>query len=146
MQRKTDLSSTGTTLLSTLMHEGIQNMDMSRVSAMLEMCNKALTGLTADRLRQLLLIATSRRFLDRLVNNLQRKAGQEAKMLAASKEVQARQRESKAQLVALAPKVKDLMSRTRSMKGASEAGISGLLNGRKSTRPYERARERTTTL
>ena len=45
------------------------------------------------------------RYVDRLSSNLQRKAGQEAKMLAAAAETQARQQESRAMLAGLQPKV-----------------------------------------
>jgi hypothetical protein len=46
-----------------------------------------------------------RRYVDRLSSNLQRKAGQEAKMLAAAAETQARQQENRAMLASLQPKV-----------------------------------------
>lgn len=53
-----------------------------------------------------------RRYVDRLSSNLHRKAGQEAKMLAAAAETQARQQESRAMLASLQPKVGDrLLSR-----------------------------------
>lgn len=48
-----------------------------------------------------------RRYVDRLSGNLHRKAGQEAKMLAAAAETQARQQESRAMLASLQPKVGD---------------------------------------
>jgi hypothetical protein len=48
-----------------------------------------------------------RRYVDRLSSNLHRKAGQEAKMLAAAAETQARQQESRAMLASLQPKVRD---------------------------------------
>lgn len=47
------------------------------------------------------------RYVDRLSSNLQRKAGQGAKMLAAADETQARQQESRAMLASLQPKVGD---------------------------------------
>jgi len=46
------------------------------------------------------------RFLERMTTALTRKAGQEAKLLAAAKEVEARRNEAKLQLMALAPKVR----------------------------------------
>jgi hypothetical protein len=46
-----------------------------------------------------------RRYVERLSGSLQRKAGQEAKMLAAAAETQARQQESRAMLAGLQPKV-----------------------------------------
>lgn len=45
------------------------------------------------------------RFLERMTAALTRKAGQEAKLLAAAKEVEGRRNEAKLQLMALAPKV-----------------------------------------
>lgn len=45
------------------------------------------------------------RYVERLSGNLRRKAGQEAKMLAAAAETQARQQESRAMLASLQPKV-----------------------------------------
>lgn len=45
------------------------------------------------------------RYMERLQSSLQRKAGQEAKMLAAAAETQARKQENRATLVSLQPKV-----------------------------------------
>lgn len=45
------------------------------------------------------------RYVDRLSSSLQRKAGQEAKMLAAAAETQARKQESRSLLASLQPKV-----------------------------------------
>lgn len=60
--------------------------------------------------RLLVLICTyclpARRYVDRLSGNLHRKAGQEAKMLAAAAETQAKQQESRALLAGFQPKVR----------------------------------------
>lgn len=48
---------------------------------------------------------TPSRFLERMAAELARKAGQEARLLGAVKEVEARRHEAKAQLVSIAPKV-----------------------------------------
>jgi hypothetical protein len=45
------------------------------------------------------------RYLERLGSSLQRKAGQESKMLAAATETQTRKQENRAMLVSLQPKV-----------------------------------------
>lgn len=70
------------------------------------------------------------RYLDRLTSSLQRKAGQEAKLLAAAQEVIARKNESRAALVSLQPKLSELVDRTRNIKASVEAALAQHFNGR----------------
>jgi hypothetical protein len=66
----------------------------------------------------------------RLAANLQRRAGQEARLLAAAREVAARQQEARAALVGLHPRVAELVERTKRLKAHVEKVMPGLVNGR----------------
>eukprot|EP00879_Flechtneria_rotunda_P026236 GHRR01027962.1.p1 GENE.GHRR01027962.1~~GHRR01027962.1.p1 ORF type:complete len:147 (+),score=27.52 GHRR01027962.1:581-1021(+) len=70
------------------------------------------------------------RYVERLQGSLQRKAGQEAKMLAAAAETQARKQESRAALAGIQPKLAEVVDCTRKIKKAVEAALSKQFNGR----------------
>lgn len=57
------------------------------------------------------------RYVERLSSSLRRKSGQEAKMLAAAAETQARQQESRATLASLQPKVGGVDTRVDRLAG-----------------------------
>ncbi|GFH10762.1 uncharacterized protein HaLaN_06135 [Haematococcus lacustris] len=65
---------------------------------------QALSLLQGQRVRELLMLATSPRYLERRALALARRAGQESKLLAAAAEAERRKHEAKAQLVALSHK------------------------------------------
>lgn len=111
--------------------QAVRDVDASSVRSMLAAVDAALEHLRSQRLQQLLLIAGSRSYLDRLVAGLQRRGGQEARMLAASRESEARRNESKGQLVGLAPKVAQMVERMREIKGHVERTVGAQLGGRR---------------
>ena len=61
IQRRSDITSSGTDLLASLLPESIRSVDASCISTMLEAANGALALVVADRLRQLILVAGSAR-------------------------------------------------------------------------------------
>ncbi|WIA38653.1 hypothetical protein OEZ86_001962 [Tetradesmus obliquus] len=98
---------------------------------MLACVEALLAALNDEKLRQLLMISSSSRYMERLQGSLQRKAGQEARMLAAAAETQARKQESRATLVGLQPKLAEIVSQTRSVKKAVEASLAKQFAGRR---------------
>ncbi len=71
-----------------------------------------------------------RRYLDRLAASLERKAGQEARLLAAAREAAQRRREAQSQLASAAPKLAELVARTRAVKAATEKALAVMLGRR----------------
>ncbi|KAG1671710.1 hypothetical protein FOA52_007502 [Chlamydomonas sp. UWO 241] len=158
-QRKAELAHPGTELLSALLPEAVQkarlpssvahrvhrskelirrphglpnenSVDGHSAAALLEAVDAAAGATSAGRLRQLLMLCSSARYFERTAGALERKAGQEARMLAAAVEADKRKREAQAQLASIAPKVTVLVARTRSTKARSEAAMARLFAGR----------------
>eukprot|EP00775_Hariotina_reticulata_P008742 gene8742-8922_t len=124
-------SSSNADLLRALAPELVAATDLGGVLQMLQTVDGLIAALNDDKLRQLLMISSSSRYLERLSSNLQRKAGQESKMLAAAAETQARKQESRATLVSLQPKLADIVERTRSIKQSVEVALSKQFSGRR---------------
>ncbi len=59
---------------------------------------------------------TTRRYFERLAGGLERRAGQEARMLAAAKEAEVRGREARAALLGVGPKIAEAVARTRAAR------------------------------
>jgi hypothetical protein len=93
-QRRAELASPGTELLSALLPEGVQKVDGHGAAALLEAVDAAVGAASAARLRQLLMLRSSARYFERTAGALERKAGQEARMLAAAVEADKRKREA----------------------------------------------------
>ncbi|GBF99758.1 hypothetical protein Rsub_12533 [Raphidocelis subcapitata] len=131
-QRRAELSGGGggADMLHALLPPAVAAVDARDVGRLLAAVEGALSALADPQLRQLLLIAGSARYLDRLSRELGRKAGQEAKMLAAAKEADARRHESRAALAALAPRSAALAERTRIAQRGVEAALSAQLGRR----------------
>lgn len=105
--------------------------DASRVQAMLAAIDAVLEQLTSPELKQVLLTCTSRQYLERLCAKLQRKAGQEQRLLAAAAEAQTKMHHAKHSLIAVQPKISALVERTKAIKQYVEKALAGLLNGRR---------------
>ncbi|EFJ50509.1 hypothetical protein VOLCADRAFT_80276 [Volvox carteri f. nagariensis] len=129
--RKTELSGSGNELLATALPDDVREVDAGAVAGMLAAVQQSLGQLTTPRFRQLLLIATSQRYLDRLEASLKRQAGTEAKLLRAAADVVARKQDARSQLVELAPRLATLVERTRRLKALSERSISAALGGKR---------------
>ncbi|KXZ55081.1 hypothetical protein GPECTOR_3g237 [Gonium pectorale] len=128
--RKAELGGGGE-LLSTALPDSVSSVDASAVAAMLGALGRALSQLASPRFRQLLLIATSKRYLDRLEASLQRQAGAEAKLLRAAEDTSTRRREAAASLAASGPRTAALVARTRRLKALAERGVSATLGGKR---------------
>jgi hypothetical protein len=129
-QRRAELRGGGAEMLHALLPPAVAAVDARDAARLLAAVEGALSALGDPQLRQLLLIAGSSRYLDRLSRELGRKAGQEAKMLAAAKEADARRHESRAALAALAPRSSALAERTRTAQRGVESALSAQLGRR----------------
>ncbi|GIL55532.1 hypothetical protein Vafri_11095 [Volvox africanus] len=130
-QRKAELSGSGNELLATALPADVREVDSAAVGIMLGAVQQCLGQLTTPRFRQLLLIATSQRYLDRLETSLKRQAGAEAKLQRAAADVVARKQEARSQLVELAPRLGALVEHTWRLKSLSERSISAALGGKR---------------
>ncbi|WIA18375.1 hypothetical protein OEZ85_009837 [Tetradesmus obliquus] len=124
-------SSSSSDLLRALAPDVVASTDAGDVGHMLACVEALLAALNDEKLRQLLMISSSSRYMERLQGSLQRKAGQEARMLAAAAETQARKQESRATLVGLQPKLAEIVAETRSVKKAVEASLAKQFAGRR---------------
>jgi hypothetical protein len=134
LQRSAELSGAGAggsaELLNALLPPAVAAVDGRAAGRLLTAVQGAICALSAPDLKQLLLIAGSGRYLDRLARELARRAGQEGRMLAAAKEAEARQHEARAGLAGLAPRTAALAERTRTAQRAVEAALSVQLGRR----------------
>ena len=186
-QRNGEQSSSGSHLLSSVLPVEIQAVDALAVKSMLAAVGDALALATSGRMRQLVLIASSRRrvclfgcrvcshanlpvwsggvcggayaffflffsffsysfslilclslryistrrYLDRLVKDLERRAGQEDKLAASARESASKCQESKAALVDLGPRIAAVVSRTAAVKQQVEVALSQQFGGRR---------------
>ncbi|KAI8466248.1 MAG: hypothetical protein J3K34DRAFT_460987 [Monoraphidium minutum] len=120
----------GSDLLSALLPPAVAAVDGRGAGRLLAGVEGALGALGDGGLRQLLLIAGSGRYVERLARELARKAGQEAKLLAAAAEVEARRHESRAALAGMGPKAAAVAERTRTAQRAVEGALSAQLGRR----------------
>ena len=66
-----------------------------------------------------------------MAGGLERKAGQESRLKAAAAEAENRKREARASLSALAPRLSEMVVRTRRLKAEAERSLSAVLGGRR---------------
>ena len=66
-----------------------------------------------------------------MAGGLERKAGQEARLLAAAAEAETRKREARASLSALAPRLSEMVARTRRTKAETERSLAAVFGGRR---------------
>eukprot|EP00887_Chlorella_sp_A99_P006696 scaffold3.g6696.t1 len=110
--------------------EAVQHVSADVAARLREAVSAALTGLESDRLRRLLAIRTSARFVDRLAASLEKKAGQEAKFLRAGRDTEARRGEVQRQLMADSARLAALVREARAAKAAAEVGLGAKLGRR----------------
>ncbi|MCO5583254.1 hypothetical protein L7F22_037163 [Adiantum nelumboides] len=91
---------------------------------------KAISMLTDKKTRDVIMIATSQRFLKRLEESLLQKKQQEAKLLENLKDLEQKQMELRNMLAATWPKQEAALRRIRGMKELCEKTISNLYEGR----------------
>jgi len=66
-----------------------------------------------------------------MTRDLQRKAGQVAKMLSAARESEVRRQEAVAALTGVTPKIREHAARLQRLKAGAEAAISSMFSGRR---------------
>ncbi len=66
-----------------------------------------------------------------MASSLERKAGQEARLLSTASDTEARKREARASLASLAPKLKEIVNRTKAIKAEAEKSLAALFAGRR---------------
>ncbi|GAX76259.1 hypothetical protein CEUSTIGMA_g3703.t1 [Chlamydomonas eustigma] len=131
LQRVFEMNTGGVDLLSALLPPSVQAIDLDQAKRLLQFVDSALKTATSGKLRQLLMIKTSQRYFERLVLGLERKSGQESKLLTAAKEAEDRRREAQASLSALSPRLIELVARTRAIKEKTEAALAAAFGGRR---------------
>ena len=102
-----------------------------RQDKMREEVEAALAALNAGRVRQMLMVGSSRRYAERLTQTLRLKGGQEAKMVAAAQGIARKQQEARKGLVGVQPKLEGVVGRVKELKRQIEEGMGRILGGGK---------------
>ncbi|CAI7852305.1 unnamed protein product, partial [Closterium sp. NIES-54] len=108
----------------------IQNHGTASLTALDSHICTAIGRLTSRRTRDLLLILSSQRFLDRLEQSLLQKKTNEARLLDSIGELERRRREIRTALADAWPKLEAVVQRTRAYKTAAEAALSAMYSNR----------------
>eukprot|EP00271_Cylindrocystis_brebissonii_P022456 TRINITY_DN8655_c0_g1_i1.p1 TRINITY_DN8655_c0_g1~~TRINITY_DN8655_c0_g1_i1.p1 ORF type:complete len:627 (-),score=148.72 TRINITY_DN8655_c0_g1_i1:121-1809(-) len=109
----------------------IQEHDADSVRSLEAAVVAAIELLTSRKIRDLLLILSSPRFVERLVASLEQKKGQETRILDSLQELEARRRDLRNTLNgSVCPKQEAAMKRTREVKKLVEETLSAQYNGR----------------
>lgn len=111
--------------------ESVQQVTASQVATMLAGVDAVLDVLVGEAAKQLLLIKSSQRYLDRITRQLKAKQGQEAKFKRMAIETEHKRLDIQRGLVADAPKVQRLVAHTALLKAEAEKGLSAALGGRR---------------
>lgn len=130
LQQLHELSSGGHEALLTSAPESVQRVSLPSVQDQSQALADVLSKMTSKKVKQLIMIQTSKQFLSRLVRHLEQKAGQHDKFLRLARELQAKQEEQERALKSNAPKLQSLLKETASIKQYAEQAISALYNGR----------------
>ncbi|DBB02880.1 TPA: hypothetical protein ACH3X1_013485 [Trebouxia sp. C0004] len=130
LQQIQELKSGGHEALATAAPESIQRLSLSSVQEQSEAVDDVLSNMTSKKVKQLVLIKTSKQYLTRLVRALEQKAGQHEKFLRLACELQAKQEEQERTLRSNAPKLLALVQDTGRIKIYVEQAISALYGSR----------------
>lgn len=130
MQRCRELSGNSNELLVSSASEAVRHVSADMAGAMLAGVNAAIAQFSGDKLKQLIALRTSPRYLDRLAAGLQQKAGQEAKFQRAAAESDVRRGKVQRQLMSDSAKLAVLVKKTRQAKDGAEAALSAKLGRR----------------
>ena len=134
LQRKAELqkgSDIHTMILTGSCSDLVKSVDSaSSLEPLLTSTQAALTSLTNERLKQLLLIKGSKRYFERLAIGLERRAMQEARLLAAAKDAESRGREARLALVEIQPKINEAVARVKEIRQGAQEALA-ILFGRK---------------
>ncbi|PRW59500.1 CDK5RAP3 isoform A [Chlorella sorokiniana] len=130
MQCCRELGGNGSKLLATSAPEAVRHVSADLAAAMLEAVNAALSQFGGEKLKQLIALRTSGRYLDRMAAGLQQQAGQEAKFLRAAADAELRRGEIQRQLMADSAKLAVLLKRSRQAKAETERALGAKLGRR----------------
>ncbi|GMH36833.1 hypothetical protein BSKO_04706 [Bryopsis sp. KO-2023] len=108
----------------------LQGIDARQIGGLLESVQVAVDGLTSKEPRQLLMLKTSSRWLERMVGDLEKKAGQEARWRKSAMQLERRRKELQKNLMSNSLKLAALTKRTKTIKAEVEKGISSIFGGR----------------
>lgn len=124
-QRCSELGSNSAQLLPSAVSDA--DVDAAAAATLRSAVDEAISAFTGGRMVQLLSIATSASFRDRLASQLGRSAGQESKFKRAAAEAEARKTEAQRHLVAESAKLAVLLRRTREAKTEVETALGAKL-------------------
>jgi hypothetical protein len=127
--RVNELASENQSLLASAPTE-ISSIDKAAAASMQTSVDSAIAALTESRTVQLVSLASSAVYCDRLASALARQGGQEGKFRRAAADADARKAEVQRHLVSDSAKLAELVKRTKEVKAGVEAALSTKLGRR----------------
>lgn len=109
----------------------LERIDVNAVERMLKSVQGMVGGLTSKVPRQLIMLKTSARWLEKVVVDLEKKAGQEAKWRKSAAQLERKRKELQKNFMSNSLKLTALVKNTKMVRDAIEEAISQQFSGRK---------------